>query len=167
MHDDVIKWKHSPRYWPFVRGIHRSPVNSAQKGKWRGALLFSLICAWINGWVNNLEAGELRRHRAHYDVTVIRIPTQRHIEMASCKMICWSLYYTELYWHLTIWFNVFSWCKPEQTGEQTIELQWFATPTRSGDVTVMSISLLLRTNPSQILQYYNTHWGNICEDIIC
>ena len=26
--DDVIKWKHFPRYWPFVRGIHRSPVNS-------------------------------------------------------------------------------------------------------------------------------------------
>ena len=27
-HDDVIKWKHFPRYWPFVRGIPRSPVNS-------------------------------------------------------------------------------------------------------------------------------------------
>ena len=27
-HDDVIKWKHFPRYLPFVRGIHRSPVNS-------------------------------------------------------------------------------------------------------------------------------------------
>ena len=33
--------------------------------------MFSLICAWINGWVNNREAGELRRHRAHYDVTVM------------------------------------------------------------------------------------------------
>ena len=31
-HDDVIKWKHFPRYWPFVRGIHRSPVNSPYKG---------------------------------------------------------------------------------------------------------------------------------------
>ena len=30
-HDDVIKWKHFPRYWPFVRGIHRSPVNSPHK----------------------------------------------------------------------------------------------------------------------------------------
>ena len=27
-HDDVIKWKNFPRYWPFVRGIHRSPVNT-------------------------------------------------------------------------------------------------------------------------------------------
>ena len=41
------------------------------KGQWRGALMFSLICVWINGWVNNLEAGDLRRCRAHYDVTVM------------------------------------------------------------------------------------------------
>ena len=70
-HDDVIKWKHFPCYWPCVRGIHRSPVNSPHKGQWRGALVFSLICAWINGRVNNSEAGDLRRHRAHYDVTVM------------------------------------------------------------------------------------------------
>ena len=44
-HDDVIKWKHFPHYWPFVRGIHRSPVNSPHKGQWRGALMFSLMCA--------------------------------------------------------------------------------------------------------------------------
>ena len=54
-HDDVIKWTHFPHYWPFVRGIHRWPVNSPQKGQWRGALMFSLICAWINGWVNNRD----------------------------------------------------------------------------------------------------------------
>ena len=71
-HDDVIKWKHFPRYWPFVRGIHRSPVKSPLKGQWRGALMFTLICARINGWVNNREAGDLRRYRAHYDVTVMR-----------------------------------------------------------------------------------------------
>ena len=70
-HDDVIKWKHLPRYWPFVRGIHRSQA----KGQWRGALMFTLICARINGWVNNREAGDLRRHRAHYGVTVMTYPT--------------------------------------------------------------------------------------------
>ena len=70
-HDDVIKWKHFPRYWPFVRGIHRSPVNSPHKGQWRGALMFTLICARINGWINNREAGHLRRHRTHYDVIVM------------------------------------------------------------------------------------------------
>ena len=86
-HDDIIKWKHFPRYSPFVRGIHRSPVNSPHKGQWRGALMFPLICDWINYWVNNREAGDLRRYRAHYDVTVIqylssechlyRIPSQK------------------------------------------------------------------------------------------
>ena len=69
-HDDVIKWKLFPRYWPFVRGIHRSPVNSPHKGQWCGALMF-FICAWLNGWVNNREAGDMRRHRAHYDVTAM------------------------------------------------------------------------------------------------
>ena len=75
-HDDVIKWKYFPRYWPFVRGIHRSPVNSPHRGQWRGTFMFSLICARINGWVNNCEAGDLRRIRPHYDVTVmIFVPT--------------------------------------------------------------------------------------------
>ena len=71
LHDDVIKWKHFPHYWPFVRGIHRSPVNSPHKGQWRRALMFSFICVWINGWINNREAGDLRRHRVHYDVIVM------------------------------------------------------------------------------------------------
>ena len=61
-----------PCYWPFVRGIHRPPVNFPHKGQWRGALIFSLICAWINDWVTNLEAGDLRRHRAHHDATVMK-----------------------------------------------------------------------------------------------
>ena len=67
LHDDVIKWEHFPRYWPFVRGIHRSPVNSPNKGQWRGALMFSLIYARINTG----EACDLRRHHAHYDVIVM------------------------------------------------------------------------------------------------
>ena len=77
-HDDFIRWKHFPRYWPFVRGIHRSPVNSLHKGQWRGALMFSLICIWINGWVNNRKAGDLRRNHAHYDVIVM-----------MCQIVTW------------------------------------------------------------------------------
>ena len=77
-HDDVIKWKRFPRYWPFVRRIHRSPVNSPHKGQWRGALMFSLICAELSGWVNTREAGDLRRYRTHYDVIVmLPSPTER------------------------------------------------------------------------------------------
>ena len=69
-HDDVIKSKYFPRYWPFVRGLHRSPLNPPHKSQWRGALMFFFICA-INGWVINREAGDLRRHCAHYDVIVM------------------------------------------------------------------------------------------------
>ena len=68
---DVIKWKHFPRYWPFLMGMQWSPKDSPHKGQWRGALMLSLIYAWINGWVNDRDAGELKPHRAHYDVTVM------------------------------------------------------------------------------------------------
>ena len=47
------------------------PVNSPHKGQWRGAFVFSLICTWINDWVNNHEAGDLRRHHGHYDANVM------------------------------------------------------------------------------------------------
>ena len=79
-HDDVIQLEHFPRHWPFVWGIHRSPVNSPHKGQWRGALMFSLICVWINAWVNDREAGELRRYHAHYDVTVMG---KIHVDMSA------------------------------------------------------------------------------------
>ena len=75
-------WRHQMETFSvslaFVRGIHRSPVNSPHKGQWRGALMFSLICAWINCWVNNREAVDLRRHRAHYDVIVMKY-TSNHV----------------------------------------------------------------------------------------
>ena len=71
IHGDVTKWKHFTFCWPFVRGIQRWPVDSPHKSRWRGALMFSLICTWKNGWANSLDAGYLRRHSAHYDVTVM------------------------------------------------------------------------------------------------
>ena len=51
-----------------------SPVNSPDKGLWRGALMFSLICTRINCWVNNHETGDVRRHQAHCDVIVMVNP---------------------------------------------------------------------------------------------
>ena len=44
---------------------------AGHKGQWRGASMISLIGAWINGYVNNREAGDLRRYRIHYEVTVM------------------------------------------------------------------------------------------------
>ena len=48
-------------------------TGDPHKGQWRGALMFSLICAWISGWVNNGEASDLKRHRTHYDVIVMTL----------------------------------------------------------------------------------------------
>ena len=47
-------------------------IHSPHIGQWRGALMFSLTCAWIHGWVNNCEAGDLWHNPAHYDVTAMR-----------------------------------------------------------------------------------------------
>ena len=83
-HDEVIKWKHFPRYWPFVRGIH--------KGQWHRVLMFSLICTQINSWVNNGEAGDLSHHRAHYDVTVmIGLYRYSDITMSAMASNNWNL----------------------------------------------------------------------------
>ena len=67
--DDVIKWKYLPRYWPFVGGIHRWPAPRPETRS------FDVFCAWINGWVNDSEAGDLRRHHTHNDVTVMQLMT--------------------------------------------------------------------------------------------
>ena len=58
MHDDVTKWKHFPRYWPIVRGIHRWPVDSPQKAQYRRDLMFSFICTFTNSWANNRDVGD-------------------------------------------------------------------------------------------------------------
>ena len=62
------------------------PVNSPNKGQWRGALMFSLIWAWINDWVNNREAGDLIRHPGHYDVNVMH-----YAIMSSCTYLIVAL----------------------------------------------------------------------------
>ena len=52
--------------------------------------MFSLICAWTNGWANNREAGDLKRHRAHYNVIVMSmilgdVLAWQHITVTSYK----------------------------------------------------------------------------------
>ena len=63
------------------------PVNPPHKGQWRGALMFSLICAWPHGSVNNRNAGDLRRHRAHYDATVMLHRSRRWYGAVSHQTI--------------------------------------------------------------------------------
>ena len=82
------------------------PVNSPHKGQWRGALMFSLICVWINGWVNKREAGDLRRHRGHHDVIVMWKLLHwhqaiSHVFPAAVNPILSCTYYGLLLWQLT------------------------------------------------------------------
>ena len=76
----ALRWRHQMEIFSTLLalcvGSHQSPVNSPHKGQWRRALMFSLICTWTNGWANNRNAGDLRRHRVHYDVTVM---LERHV----------------------------------------------------------------------------------------
>ena len=69
-------WRHqietSSALLVICAGSSPVPVNSPHKGQWRWALMFFFISAWINGWANNREAGDLRRNRAHYDVIVMK-----------------------------------------------------------------------------------------------
>ena len=60
--------------------IHLPTVNSPHKGQWCGALIFSLICVSTNGWINNRDAGDLRRYRAHHDVKVMGLSRVDHLE---------------------------------------------------------------------------------------
>ena len=65
------------------------PVISPHKGQWRAALMFSVIYAWINDWVNSREAGDLRRHRGHYDVIVIHTPNPIYLPtFPECVGVC-------------------------------------------------------------------------------
>ena len=64
-------WRHQMETFSALLAICPVPVNFPHKGQWRGALMFSLVCTRINGWVNNGEAGDLRRYRAYYNVTVM------------------------------------------------------------------------------------------------
>ena len=103
-HDDVIKWKHFPRYWPLVR----SPVNSPHKGQWRVALMFSFIIAWINDRLNNGESGDLRHYRAHCNVTVMRGAAEdaiiyQHQAIYACNAI--NTYLHRLSWNYLLYFK--------------------------------------------------------------
>ena len=92
--DDVIKWEHFPRYWPFVRGIHRSPVNFTHKGQWRVALIFFFNSrlnkrlskqSW--GWWFETPSSSLWRHCNAIELTC-RIDVPGSI-MTSHSMIWW------------------------------------------------------------------------------
>ena len=89
-----------------------TPSNGNIFGQWRGALMFSLICFWIIGWVNNREAADLRRYCSHYDVTVFRKPAH-HVAVAGFRRLIDTI--LQLGFH-TSWANCSS--SPEDSTPQ-------------------------------------------------
>ena len=124
----------------------RSPVNSTHKGQWPEALRFSLICAWLNGWVNNREAGDLRRNRIHYGVTVMlwiclkRYPM--HLEFSWDQLDMFVMKYCEVY---QVYFQII---------ESEYVCIWAASSISLG--LVRTTSCRLYSNISQILLLYKT-----------
>ena len=76
LHDDVIKWKRFPRYWPLCGEFPGHRWIPSQRPVTQ-SFDVSFICAWIDGWVNNRNAGDLRRHCAHHDITVMNVTLER------------------------------------------------------------------------------------------
>ena len=96
-HDDVIKWKHFPRYWPFLQGIHLPSVNSLHRGQWRGALMFSLICA-LNKRLSKQSLGWwFETQSAHFAVIVMEnwsISNNNESQQAGMMYIMLGIHYT-------------------------------------------------------------------------
>ena len=79
-------WRHQlETFSAFLAICAGNSPDSLHKGQWRGALMFSLICVWINGWENNREAGDLRHHRALYDVIVMQSKVVRLVPHAGLE----------------------------------------------------------------------------------
>ena len=119
LYDNVIEWKLIPRYWPFVRGTLRSLVNSSHKGHWSGALMFFLSAPWMNGWLNNCEVGDLRCHRAYYDIIEM---CNGHQSIHEFMSVIKCLIVRKLFEFSTLSFDIVM-CSP--THYHTMELTQF------------------------------------------
>ena len=74
-------WRHQMEIFSASWTGHLCGENSPHKGQWRGALMSSLICDWMNDWVNNREAGDLRRHRGHDNVIMHQLALSTHLPL--------------------------------------------------------------------------------------
>ena len=133
-HDDVIKWKHFPRYWLFLRGIHRSPVNSPYKGQWRGALMFfnlhpnKRLSKHSRGWWFETPLSPLWRHRNENDTLeatyFVCTPWYSHLDMkVPFDIENPSMQFFPVYWFTFV--IVFLWFTLKKTG--VLEKRYFGS----------------------------------------
>ena len=110
----IAWWRHQMETFSSLlslsHGIHRSAVDSPLKGQWRRALMFSFI--WTNGWTTNRNAADLRRHSAHYDVTLMGFPNESfgsiHSYLPSFFIGSWAVAIVRL--------QLCQWSNPEDLG---------------------------------------------------
>ena len=110
-------WRHQMETFSALLALcaGNSPVTGefpSNKGQWRGALMFSWIWAWTNGWVNNRHAGDLRHHRAHYDVTImiVTVPSWSSEALRRQKtmlVICSQCFWKGCICFISVYFHFF------------------------------------------------------------
>ena len=107
-------WRHQTETFSASLALCAGPsVNSPHKGQWHRALMFSLICVWTNGWANHRDAGDLRRHRVHYDVNLMFLLLSAppfvkiHIMLIITCLIYLLNFCFPLLWF--IWYDIIIW----------------------------------------------------------
>ena len=98
---NFLWWRHQMETFSALLALcaGNSPVNGEFPAQWRGTLMFYLICTWINGWVNNSKAGDLRCHRAHYGVTVM--PKLSNLLVMKIGQLSAIIYATHFSWQIS------------------------------------------------------------------
>ena len=143
-----------------MRGIHWSPVNSPQKGQWRGALMLSLICVWTDGWLNNRDAGDMRRYRAHYDVTVMSsqsLSVRHHDIKTLSESLAWCEWNLRVSGGLPSWkssytgFEVFPVTSQKEPLKRQPSCRWIGMPWRSRDIIVANMLLQQTKSTRELL----------------
>ena len=108
IHYGLIKWRHFPHYWPFwgeSTGHRWIPLTKTSDAElW----CFNFICAWTNGWGNNLDAGDLKRYHTHYECKVSQQPCTNLLVVVSSLSV-----------GIQIWKRLFS-CCDESTQRNTM-----------------------------------------------
>ena len=104
-----VRWVSCQLMWEYITYITPSLIvwdrsHTTHKGQWHGTLMLSLICAWINGWVNNRKAGDLRRNRIHYDAIVMNNVIYIHQKYHLPKQVPQSWNPTIVSWTDVSWF---------------------------------------------------------------
>ena len=137
-------WEGNP---PITGGFHsQRPLCEA--------LIFSLICARTNGWTNNRDAADLRRHHTHYHVTVMLSSCFRRrnydvtVMLSSCIRRRHCLLMPLFHWP-TMPLRSYGVRKNEQTRSKIAKMVWW-------NISGATLSRVLRINCASLAHGWRT-----------